>query len=229
MSWLWKRKTLLIVLLLLFSILLVCGWANTRTELLAFKSQISKFDLKEQKYLETIDDNGNRIAEQEQIILSQDDAINNNLLEIKRLKEVNAQVVVNTITQIDSVFVPFYVDTTSIALNDSIVDLDNFIQVPQIFSLEREWFSFGGKITKTGLLMDSLSFRNELTLTLGNKSNGILKAPTPLVLVEYSNPYVHTTGLQNIVIKNELKWYDKRGIMLGIGFLGGMTTAIILN
>ena len=229
MKWLWKRKTLLIVLLLLCLILLVCGWANTRTELLAFQEQIGKLEFKEQKYLETIDENGNRIAEQEQIILTQEQAIDNNLLEIKRLKEVNAQVVVNTITQIDSVFVPFYVDTTSIALNDSIVDLDNFIQVPQIFSLDKEWFSFGGQITKTGLLMDSLSFRNELTLTLGQKSNGLFKKTTPLVLVEYSNPYVHTTGLQNIVVKNELKWYDKKGIMIGIGFLGGMTTAIILN
>ena len=229
MKWLWKRKTLLIVLLLLCLILLVCGWANTRTELLAFQNQISKFEFKEQGYLETIDDNGNRIAEQEQIILTQEQAINNNLLEIKRLKEVNAQVVVNTITQIDSVFVPFYVDTTSIVLNDSIVDMDNFIQVPQQFSLSKEWYSFGGEITKTGLLMDSLSFNNELTLTLGQKSNGILKAPTPLVLVEYSNPYVQTTGLQNIVIKNELKWYDRKGVMIGIGFLGGMTTAIILN
>ena len=145
MKWLWKRKTLLIVLLLLCLILLACGWANTRTELLAFQNQISKFEFKEQGYLETINDNGNRIAEQEQIILTQEQAIDNNLLEIKRLKEVNAQVVVNTITQIDSVFVPFYVDTTSIALNDSIVDLDNFIQVPQIFSLEREWLVLEGK------------------------------------------------------------------------------------
>ena len=162
MKWLWKRKTLLIVLLLLCLILLVCGWANTRTELLAFQNQISKFEFKEQGYLETINDNGNRIAEQEQIILTQEQAINNNLLEIKRLKEVNAQVVVNTITQIDSVFVPFYVDTTSIVLNDSIVDMDNFIQVPQQFSLSKEWYSFGGEITKTGLLMDSLSLFGEL-------------------------------------------------------------------
>ena len=71
MKWLWKRKTLLIVLLLLCLILLVCGWANTRTELLAFQNQISKFEFKEQGYLETIDNNGNRIAEQEQIILIQ--------------------------------------------------------------------------------------------------------------------------------------------------------------
>ena len=77
--------------------------------------------------------------------------------------------------------------------------------------------------------MDSLSFNNELKLTLGNKSNGLLKPTTPLVLVEYSNPYVSTTGLQNIVIQNDLKWYDRKGFLIGVGFLTGMTTTIILN
>ena len=218
------KKNLLIGLLLLCIILLVCGYANTKLDLQHFKNAIGKLEFKEQKYLETIDENGNRIAEQEQIILTQAQAIDNNLLEIERLKEVSAQVVVNTITQIDSVFVPFYVDT-------SLVDTMEFdyLQVPQLFSLNDEWYSLGGKIEKTGLLLDSLSFSNELKLTLGNKSNGFLKPTTPLVLVEYSNPYVSTTGLQNIVIKNELKWYDKKGFLIGMGFLGGMTTTILLN
>ena len=200
------KKNLLIGLLIVCMILLVCGYANTKADLSSFKKQIGKLEFKEQKYIETIDDNGNKIAEQEQIILTQTQAIENNLLEIERLKEVSAQVVVNTITQIDSVFVPFYVDTT---ITDS-VDFD-FIKVPQMFSLQNEWYSLGGNIQKSGLLLDSLSFNNELTLTLGNRSNGFLKPTTPLVLVEYSNPYVSTTGLQNIVIQNDLKWYDKKG------------------
>jgi hypothetical protein len=219
-----SKKNLLIGLLIACVILLVCGYANTKADLSSFKAQIGKLEFKEQKYLETIDDNGNRIAEQEQIILTKTQAIENNLLEIERLKEVSAQVVVNTITQIDSVFVPFYVDTTIV---DS-VDFD-FIKVPQLFSLQNEWYSLGGTIKKSGFLLDSLSFRNELTLTLGNRSNGFLKPTTPLVLVEYSNPYVSTTGLQNIVIQNDLKWYDKKGFLIGLGFLGGMTTTIILN
>lgn len=218
------KKNLLIGLLIVCMILLVCGYANTKADLSSFKKQIGKLEFKEQKYIETIDDNGNKIAEQEQIILTQTQAIENNLLEIERLKEVSAQVVVNTITQIDSVFVPFYVDTT---ITDS-VDFD-FIKVPQMFSLQNEWYSLGGNIQKSGLLLDSLSFNNELTLTLGNRSNGFLKPTTPLVLVEYSNPYVSTTGLQNIVIQNDLKWYDKKGFLIGLGFIGGMTTTLILN
>jgi len=218
------KKNLLIGLLIVCMILLVCGYANTKADLSSFKKQIGKLEFKEQKYIETIDENGNKIAEQEQIILTQTQAIENNLLEIERLKEVSAQVVVNTITQIDSVFVPFYVDTT---ITDS-VDFD-FIKVPQMFSLQNEWYSLGGNIQKSGLLLDSLSFNNELTLTLGNRSNGFLKPTTPLVLVEYSNPYVSTTGLQNIVIQNDLKWYDKKGFLIGLGFIGGMTTTLILN
>ena len=219
-----SKKNLLIGLLIVCIILLVCGYANTKADLSSFKSQIGKLEFKEQKYLETISENGNKIAEQEQIILTQTQAIDNNLLEIERLKKVSAQVVVNTITQIDSVFVPFYVDTT---ITDS-VDYD-FIKVPQMFSLQNEWYSLGGNINKSGLLLDSLSFNNELKITLGNRSEGILKPTTPLVLVEYSNPYVSTTGLQNIVIQNDLKWYDKKGFLIGLGFLSGMTTTLILN
>ena len=97
-----------------------------------------KFELSEQKYLETIDENGNRIVEQEQITLTPTDAISNNLIEIKRLKEIKSQVVINTITQIDSVFVPFLVDSAS---NDTI-STDNYIIIPKrfifsIFELEK--------------------------------------------------------------------------------------------
>jgi hypothetical protein len=122
------------------------------------------------------------------------------------------------------VFVPFYTDT-------SLVDTleIKYIQVPQLFSLSETWYSLGGKITESGLLLDSLTFNNELKLTLGNRSNGIFKPTTPLVIVEYSNPYVSTTGLQNIVIQNDLKWYDKKGFLIGLGFVGGLTTAILLN
>jgi hypothetical protein len=221
-----SRKNLLMGLLVVCIILLVCGYANTKADLSAFKNEIGKLEFKEQEYLETITNNGTKIVEQEQIILTQSQAIDNNLLEIKRLKEVNAEVVINTITEIDSVFVPFFADTINV---DSIisVELDNYIKVPKLFTLNDEWYSFGGQIQKSGLLLDSLRFNNELTLTLGNKSNGIFKKTTPMVLVEYSNPYVSTTGLQNIVIKNDLKWYDRKGILIGIGFVGGMTMTIL--
>lgn len=224
-KYLWKRKKLLVIVLFICSILLVCGWVNSNAQLSQFKQQISKFELKEQKYIETIDGNGKKIVEQEQIILSQKDAITHNLLEISNLKKVKAQVIVNTITKVDSVLVPFVMDST---INDTLT-ADNYIIIPQRFSLSDEWYAFNGKIKKEGVLIDSLSFNNELKLTIGSKSMGLLKSPKPIVLVEYSNPYISTTGMQNIVIKNELKWYEKKTLWFGVGFGAGIGTAIILS
>jgi len=217
------KKNGLIVLLLIVILLLVCGYFNSRAELSDFKSQISKFELSEQKYLETIDENGKQIVEQEQIILSQKDAIANNLLEINKLKEVKSKVVVNTITKIDSVFVPYIVDSVDTTLST------NFISVPKRFSLSNEYYSFDGKINLNGLLIDSLSFQNELSLTIGNKSQGIFKKPKPIVLVEYSNPYVRTAKMQNIIIKNDLKFYDKKGFWFGLGLGTGVFIPLLLN
>ena len=217
------KKNGLIVLLLIVILLLVCGYYNSRAELSDFKEQIGKFELSEQKYLETINENGKRIVEQEQIILSQEDAINHNLLEIDRLKKIKSQVVVNTITQIDSVFVPYIVDSVAV---DSTLPT-NYISVPKRFSLLDEWYSFNGKIQLNGLLIDSLSFNNELSLTIGNKSQGLFKKPKPLVLVEYSNPYVRTQSMQNVIIKDELKFYDKKVFWLGVGFGTGILLPII--
>ena len=184
-----------------------------------------KFELSEQKYLETIDENGNRIVEQEQIILTQTDAISNNLIEIKRLKEIKSQVVINTITQIDSVFVPFLVDSAS---NDTI-STDNYIIIPKRFALNENWYNIKGKIQKTGLLIDTLSFNNELSLTIGSKSQGIFKKPKPIVLVEYSNPYVRTQSMQNIIIKNELNFYDKKSFWYGLGVGTGILIPALIK
>ena len=220
-----KNKNLLLALLLVFSILLVCGWVYERAELKEYKDQMLKFELNEQKFLETLDENGSKIVEQEQIILSQKDAIDNHLVEIKNLKKIKSQVIVNTITKVDSVFIPFVSDTT---IKDTLV-LDNYILVPQKFSLLEEWYSFDGTIKKGGVLLDSISFNNELSLTIGNKSMGFLKKSKPIVLVEYSNPYVSTTGMQNIIIKDDLKFYDKKGFWYGFGVVSGIGVGILIN
>jgi hypothetical protein len=220
-----KNKNLLLALLLVFSILMVCGWVYEKAELKEYKDQMLKFELNEQKYLETLDENGSKIVEQEQIILSQKDAIDNHLVEIKNLKKIKSQVIVNTITKVDSVFIPFVSDTT---IKDTLV-LDNYILVPQRFSLLDEWYSFDGTIKKGGVLLDSISFNNELSLTIGNKSMGFLKKSKPIVLVEYSNPHVSTTGMQNIIIKDDLKFYDKKGFWYGFGVVSGIGAGILIN
>ena len=219
------KKNILLALLLIFSILLVCGWVNERAELKEYKDQMLKFEIDEQRYLEAISEDGTFLAEQEQIILSQKDAINNHLLEIKNLKKIKSQVIVNTITKVDSVFIPFVSDTT---IKDTLL-LDNYIFVPQKFSLLDDWYSFDGTIKKGGVLLDSISFNNKISLTIGNKSMGFFKKSKPIVLVEYSNPYVRTTAMQNIIIKDDLRFYDKKGFWYGFGVVSGIGVGILIN
>ena len=61
------------------------------------------------------------------------------------------------------------------------------------------------------------------------KSQGFLKKPKPIVLAKNSNPYFQTYSMQNVVIKNDLKWYDKKSTWLGIGIVGGFIGGILIN
>lgn len=219
------RRTLLIVGLVILLILLVCGWWNKRVQLADFRNQVAKFDVKEQKFLTEIGKKGEKLITQEQLILSQKDAIDLNLLQIGRLKKIKSKVIYSTRIVVDSVFVPF---TDTLLLRDTIYPVGT-LQVPKRFSLMDQHYSFGGIINLDGVLMDSIQFHNELKITLGNKSNGLFRASTPIVEIENSNPYVVTSSLQNIVIKNKKKWWEKQTTWFGIGFGVGATTLILIS
>ena len=76
-----KSKNIMIVVLLILLATLSLYVIGGNIELQNYQNQIAKFSLKEQAYLEQIDDKGNRLVEQEQIIMSQDQAISSGLLE----------------------------------------------------------------------------------------------------------------------------------------------------
>ena len=96
----------LIVIVALLSISIL----TNNYKLSNYKSQMEKFTLENQSFKEELDDNGDIIIQQEQIILSQKDAISQNLLDINRLKEVSSQVNVVTNTIIDTIIVS-HIDT----------------------------------------------------------------------------------------------------------------------
>ena len=222
---LFNKKNLLILILILVVVYLVSGQMSSHSKLKDYKNQMLKFDLKEQKYIETIDDNGNKIIEQEQIILTQKDAIAHNLLEITDLKKINSQISVTTITRIDSVFIPV-IDT----INRVIYDTTGiaFLELPTEFSVRNNYYSLNTTIKSTGMMIDSLYLYNKQVITLGMKSNGVFRKPTPTVLITNDNPYVQVSGLNNIVIKEDLRFYDKKKFWFYTGLGIGIIAPIIL-
>ena len=215
------NKILLVCLTLVF--ILVSQLLSTNAKLNDFKKQVIKFKDGEQYFIQKLNDNGERIAEQDQIILSQKDAIANNLLVIEDLKKVKSQVTIKTITKIDSIFVPI-IDT---------VDFDSqglaFLKLPTKFGIEEEWYSLYSTINNKGMWIDSLSLYNRQTITLGLKSNGIFKSPTPTVTVKNENPFVDVNSLKNVVIKNDTRFYDKKGFWYGLGVGTGILIPALIK
>ena len=219
-----KQHTLTIILLLLA--FFIWQTMSMNSKLQDYKNQVVKFKNGEQVFVEKLNNKGEKIAEQEQIILSQSDAIAHNLLEIETLKKINSQVQVQTITKIDSVFIPIIdtverviYDTTGLAL----------LKLPTKFGLNNEWYSLYSTINTDGMFIDSLSLYNKQTITFGLKSNGFLKKPTPSLIVKNENPYVNINSMSNIVIKNDIRFYDKKGFWYGLGVGTGILIPAFIN
>ena len=219
-----KQHTLTIILLLLA--FFIWQTMSMNSKLQDYKNQVVKFKNGEQVFVEKLNNKGEKIAEQEQIILSQSDAIAHNLLEIETLKKINSQVQVQTITKIDSVFIPIIdtverviYDTTGLAL----------LKLPTKFGLNNEWYSLYSTINTDGMFIDSLSLYNKQTITFGLKSNGFLKKPTPSLVVKNENPYVNINSMSNIVIKNDIRFYDKKGFWYGLGVGTGILIPALIS
>jgi hypothetical protein len=211
-----KVYKLSLVVLLVAVILLVWDGCSKDAQLALFKKRVSNLNLKAQVFNETIGSDKRRMAEQQQIILSQNDAIDNGILTMNKFKSVQSQVRVETRTQIDSVFIPF----ETIKSDTQIV----YQCVDRKFKLVTDEYGIFGLTKQQGVLLDSLYFDGGLAITIGTKSAGFLKKAEPVVEVQYTNPYIKTKSMQNVIIQEDLKWYDRKrnwfGIGIGFGLVG---------
>jgi hypothetical protein len=211
-----KIYRLSFVVLIIVVILLVWDGCSKNAQLSAYQNKLSNYKLKEQVFTERINKDGNRIAEQQQTILTNKEALEQGLLMINDFNNVKSQVIVKTRTQIDSVFIPF-----EVVKRDTQVVYTCF---DKRFILVTKDYAIYGQSLRDGVRLDSLFFDSQATITIGNKSQGIFKKPKPIVQVNYNNPYIQTQSMQNVVIQEELKWYDRKrnwfGIGMGIGLVG---------
>tara|TARA_R110002126_G_scaffold198678_1_gene346266 strand:+ start:3508 stop:4182 length:675 start_codon:yes stop_codon:yes gene_type:complete len=219
-----QNKFLILCLALLF--ILITQLLSSNAKLNEYKEQIIKFKDGEQFFTQKINDNGEKIAEQDQIILSQKDAIANNLLVIEDLKKIKSQVTIKTITKIDSIFIPI-IDTVERIVFDK--QGIAFLKLPTKFGVQEEWYSLYSTINNKGMWIDSLSLYNRQIITLGLKSNGFFKSPTPTVMVKNENPYVNVNSLKNVVIKNDTRFYDKKSFWYGLGVGTGILIPALIK
>jgi len=221
------------VLLIVITILVVWDSCSKRVELSALRDLVGdysagKLNNGDDKFNQTINKQNQTIIEQEQLILSQKDAIALNLIEIERLKKIKSQVRIRTIIDIDTLFIPY-------------IDIDTFyIDSPYCLFRERNFFisnehyTFGGKTKKDGVFLDSIVFNNNFKVSIANKKleadkRKLFKKAKPIVEVVFDNPYVKTKSVNNIIIENPKKWYQKNATWFSFGIVLGGVLGIIIK
>lgn len=208
----WKHYLIWFIVLLLFC-RVVYGNIKTIND---YKIEMRKFKLENLSFEDEINERGERIISQEQIILSQKDAIEQGLLEVNRLKKIKSQVSVVTETIIDT----FIVNHT-----DTIVEYRNgdaFLKLPQSYLYETEHLNFGAEISKIGLKVNNISIFNTSSVTIGYKSNGLFRKKSAVVEIQNSNPYVMTNSVGNVIIKEKQNPLTDYKVWGGVGFILGL-------
>ena len=208
----WKHYLVWFIVLLLFCRVV---YGNIKT-LNDYKIEMRKFKLENLSFEDEINERGERIISQEQIILSQKDAIEQGLLEVNRLKKIKSQVSVVTETIIDT----FIVNHT-----DTIVEYRNgdaFLKLPQSYLYETEHLNFGAEISKIGLKVNNISIFNTSSVTIGYKSNGLFRKKSAVVEIQNSNPYVMTNSVGNVIIKEKQNPLTDYKVWGGLGLILGL-------
>ena len=208
----WKTHLIWLIILLIF-----CGILYGKQQSInSFKHQMQKFQLDNLAFEEEINEKGQRIVSQEQIILSQKDAIEQGLLELDRLKKVQSQVNVVTETIIDT-FIVSHTDTIV-----QYIEGDAFLKLPHTYNYYTEHLNFGAEVSSQGLKVNNISILNTSSITIGYKNNGLFRKSTPIVELKNSNPYVQTNSVGNVVIKEKKSLIENPKVWGGLGFFLGL-------
>jgi hypothetical protein len=191
----------------------------------------------EQQFKTKILSDSSQLATQNQLILSQEQAIKMGYLKLYgEIEKVQSQVSQKQKFVIDSVEIPFvpdnFADTSgwmqaikngeaSKELMDSLVA--NSITVPKKFETNSDYFSISGRVNKENVLLDSVVIKNESNVTVGWKKHGFLNMKsTPLIEVRNTNPYLSLEKLTSVNIKPDKNLFKQPYFWAGVGIIAGI-------
>jgi len=175
-----------------------------------------------QKFKEKELEDGTKIASQQQVILTQKEALANNLLEINDLKEykkIQSKVSAEIITQIDTLFIPYDAPIDSLE-----VPLPDFKRTFQYVEKD-DWFNLKGEVSNTGVNIMDLTVKNKYSILIADKRMGLFKKNEPSVVLQNENPYTNTIEMNNVQIHYKKPIYKKNGFWFGVGAVAGILIA----
>jgi len=213
----YRMLSIFAILLLIVSMLDACERDKVNKNLLR---NIQSLDITNQKFKTELNKNKEKVTSQNQIILTQKQAIDNGLIEIKNLKKIKSKVRLITRTKVDTVFIPY---------NRVVVDSSSTepIQFRNYFDYQepKGWYSLSGYASQLGIGIDSLRVKNDYSIYIADKKLNIFGKSNPEVLLLNKNPYTETIQMQNVIITVYRPFYQKNTFWAGVGFFGGFLLA----
>jgi len=145
--------------------------------------------------------------------------------EYNRFKSIKSHVRFESVTVIDSVFIPITRTDTLKEYSDCGGDL----------ALNDGWMNFSGEVDSSGLHIDSLSFINKFDVTIGKKKSDkpfafLRKKEYTVELISY-NPYTEINYVNNIVVDDgsKNKIFNSKPAFMVYGGIIGTIIALKLN
>jgi hypothetical protein len=108
-----------------------------------------------------------------------------------------------------------------------IIDRVPHLRLPLNFYKAEKFWVIGGQLTTKGSLqIDSLIMNADFTYAVGDTTRkGFFKRKDKVIRMRIDNPNMQITGMNNIYIKQDKKWYQTTAFKLGVGALIGFGAA----
>jgi hypothetical protein len=142
----------------------------------------------------------------------------------KNVSKVSQQTQMGTNTIIVEKKIPVYFETIRY-VDSATMDTMDYMKLPYTFEYNDTWNNLQVTIDALDITLDTMSMRNNFTITIGEKSNGWLKESTPIVEIKSDNPYTDVTSVKNVTIKKRNYFWST--ILFG-GVIGALTMLLIL-
>jgi hypothetical protein len=105
--------------------------------------------------------------------------------------------------------------------------IDSFphLRLPRYFHRSGKWLEIGGQISRAGRLqLDSIVIPVSYTVAIGDtlRKGFFSRKRDKVVRLGIDNPYVHVTGMNNIIVPEPpKKWYETRAFAFALGGITG--------
>jgi len=217
--------SILRILALLFFMFVIIATVVKLTNLKNENSQlINALQNKKVEFGIIVNSLGDTIAIQKQTIVSQKAAIESGLIDREELRANNIkhlQTIVKAeerITNLQQIIAGWVNIDDNIVENPDSIDLEQYIKVPRAFSYKDEWMKIMGLVDKQGVIFsqNDIEIISKPSIIIGKRNKydsrliNFFSTPDPVVIYKNENPYFQLISLENIVIQNPEKWYQKK-------------------